>query len=287
LSDRSGPSAGPRAMSVATPRSRRPARLCSVTEGPNLVPFGRLDHDSIDRLAVGRPEEDVGSHDRSIQNAVGHPTGRRARCLWHAEDDGAPAGCRQQELRTCLSPSRNTRRTPGVIIRRRNHGAQPAAQRTRLGCLREFGKACSELESRLRRGLRLISPWCWCSWHHPVAAQHQTLCQRLRGHLAYYGITGNSVALSRFRWFVTGIWRKWRSRRCRRATIPCNKVYRLLGRDPLQHRLRSTRCTAPNERMTCRMPERARTDLWEPWGNNPLGTPSPELSTGSYPQRLT
>ena len=28
--------------------------------------------------------------------------------------------------------------------------------------------------------------------------------------------------------------------------------------------------------MKSRMPERARTDLWEPWGSNPLGPPGPE-----------
>jgi hypothetical protein len=27
------------------------------------------------------------------------------------------------------------------------------------------------------------------------------------------------------------------------------------------------------------MPERARTDLWEPQGSNPLGPPGPELGT--------
>ena len=30
--------------------------------------------------------------------------------------------------------------------------------------------------------------------------------------------------------------------------------------------------------MTSRMPERARTDPWEPQGSNPLGRPGPELS---------
>jgi hypothetical protein len=57
--------------------------------------------------------------------------------------------------------------------------------------------------------------------------------KQLRGHFAYYGITGNSVALSRFRWFVTGIWRKWLSRRRRRGTIPWDQFYRMLERYPL------------------------------------------------------
>jgi RNA-directed DNA polymerase len=88
-------------------------------------------------------------------------------------------------------------------------------------------------DSRFSRGLKSISQWCRSNRHHPMAVQHRTLCQKLRGHFAYYGITGNTVALSRFRWFVTGIWRKWLSRRRRRGTIPWDQYYRLLGRYPL------------------------------------------------------
>jgi len=88
-------------------------------------------------------------------------------------------------------------------------------------------------ESRFSRALKLLSQWCRSNRHHPMAAQHQTLCQKLRGHFAYYGITGNSTALSRFRWFVIGIWRKWLSRRRRKGTIPWDQFYRMLGRYPL------------------------------------------------------
>jgi RNA-directed DNA polymerase len=88
-------------------------------------------------------------------------------------------------------------------------------------------------DSRFSRGLKSISQWCRLNRHHPLATQHRTLCQKLRGHFAYYGITGNSVALTRFRWFVTGIWRKWLSRRRRKGTIPWDTFYRLLGRYPL------------------------------------------------------
>ena len=88
-------------------------------------------------------------------------------------------------------------------------------------------------DSRFSRGLKSISQWCRFNRHEPLAVQHHTLCQKLRGHNAYYGITGNSVALPRFRWFVTAIWRKWLSRRRRRGTIPWDQFYRLLGRYPL------------------------------------------------------
>ena len=62
--------------------------------------------------------------------------------------------------------------------------------------------------SRYTRAVRTISQWCRSHRHDPMAEQHKTLCQKLRGHAAYYGITGNSPALSRFRYEVLHAWRK-------------------------------------------------------------------------------
>src|SRR5208337_2474844 len=84
--------------------------------------------------------------------------------------------------------------------------------------------------SRFSRGLKSISEWCRLNRHQPLAAQHHTLCQKPTGHYAYYGITGNAVALSGFRWAAIGIWRKWLSRRRRRATIAWDQSTRLLER---------------------------------------------------------
>ncbi len=46
--------------------------------------------------------------------------------------------------------------------------------------------------SRFRRGLHALSDWCRVNRHLPMEEQHRTLSQKLRGHFAYYGITGNS-----------------------------------------------------------------------------------------------
>ena len=67
--------------------------------------------------------------------------------------------------------------------------------------------------SRFVRAIRTIKQWFRWNRHQPLAAQHQTLGQKLRGHFAYYGITGNSEALRRFRDAVARLWRKWLSRR--------------------------------------------------------------------------
>ena len=54
--------------------------------------------------------------------------------------------------------------------------------------------------------------WCRLHRHHPIAEQHQTLSQKLRGHFAYYGITGNSIRLARFRQAVQRVWWEWLGR---------------------------------------------------------------------------
>jgi group II intron reverse transcriptase/maturase len=85
-------------------------------------------------------------------------------------------------------------------------------------------------KSRYRRGLRAISEWCRGNRHQPIADQHRTLSQKLRGHFAYYGITGNSASLARFRHAVIRIWRKWLSRRRRGMFIAWDRMNRLLER---------------------------------------------------------
>jgi RNA-directed DNA polymerase len=87
--------------------------------------------------------------------------------------------------------------------------------------------------SRFSRGLRSISDWCRTHRHLPSWEQHQTLSQKLVGHFAYYGITGNSVALSDFRREVTCIWRRWLSRQRRDGEIAWDQFRRFLGRHPL------------------------------------------------------
>jgi hypothetical protein len=65
---------------------------------------------------------------------------------------------------------------------------------------------------RRSRALRTIAQWCRRHRHRPLEEQHRTLSQKLRGHGAYYGLIGNSAALSGFRREVSRIWRKWLSR---------------------------------------------------------------------------
>jgi len=67
--------------------------------------------------------------------------------------------------------------------------------------------------SRLSRAIKTIAQWCCRHRHLPIAEQHITLRQKLQGHDAYYGITGNYRMLTRLRQVVRRVWRKWLARR--------------------------------------------------------------------------
>jgi hypothetical protein len=86
---------------------------------------------------------------------------------------------------------------------------------------------------RLRRSLQRITVWCRHYRHQPVRWQHQHLASKLRGHYAYYGITGNLRRLCRFRYEVQRVWRKWLARRSQRTQMPWERFNRLLVRYPL------------------------------------------------------
>lgn len=88
-------------------------------------------------------------------------------------------------------------------------------------------------KDRFSRTLRRIGVWCRDHRHVDLAAQHHLLSLKLRGHYAYYGVTGNGPALKQLWFETTGLWRKWLSRRSQKAYINWNKMRLLLKRYPL------------------------------------------------------
>ncbi|GJL56859.1 MAG: group II intron reverse transcriptase/maturase [Nitrospirales bacterium] len=87
--------------------------------------------------------------------------------------------------------------------------------------------------SRFTRAVKKISQWCRQHRHDPIEGQYRTLCQKLRGHTAYYRITGNSPSLWRFREEMKRLWWKWLYRRKRGRGPGWSWFYRLLERYPL------------------------------------------------------
>jgi len=89
------------------------------------------------------------------------------------------------------------------------------------------------MSKRLSRAVRSIAQWCRMYRHLPVREQHAKLSQKVRGHYAYYGITGNARALSGFLYAVHRAWQKWLNRRNSRREMTWERFNRLLKRYPL------------------------------------------------------
>jgi group II intron reverse transcriptase/maturase len=88
-------------------------------------------------------------------------------------------------------------------------------------------------KSRFGRAVRRIAQWCRANRHQPVAVQCKALRQKLKGHYAYYGISGNAKSLSRFRSEAQRQWRKWLGRRSHAGRMNWERFQRLSQRYPL------------------------------------------------------
>lgn len=89
------------------------------------------------------------------------------------------------------------------------------------------------MSSRFGRALKRMVEWCRFNRHRSVAEQHSSLARKLRGHYNYYGITGNSRSLGRFRDEVRRAWRKWLDRRSNSKQMRWDRYVLLLKRYPL------------------------------------------------------
>jgi RNA-directed DNA polymerase len=92
---------------------------------------------------------------------------------------------------------------------------------------------CKTASDRFSRAVRSMDSWCRNHRHLSLSEQQQKLNAKLRGHYAYYGVTGNSAALSRFLHEVECRWRKWLSRRNCLGWLQWSLFQRLLTRYPL------------------------------------------------------
>lgn len=86
---------------------------------------------------------------------------------------------------------------------------------------------------RMRRAIKAVSWWCASHRHWRVAVQHRYLSKVVIGHCRYYGITGNSIQIGRFRQEVQRAWRVWLNRRSQRAKMTWARFHELSKRYPL------------------------------------------------------
>jgi hypothetical protein len=88
-------------------------------------------------------------------------------------------------------------------------------------------------KDRFSRALRAVGRWCRGNRHWRLRDQQLALSRKLQGHYAYYGITGNSRALVRFRYEVERLWRKWLGRRSWHGRMTWERFDRLRAAHPL------------------------------------------------------
>jgi RNA-directed DNA polymerase len=88
-------------------------------------------------------------------------------------------------------------------------------------------------KNRYARALAAVTEWCRSNRHQSIPDQRAHLTAMMRGHYAYYGITGN---LRRIRWYadqVARIWQQWLSRRDRGNHLLWSRFTALLKGHPL------------------------------------------------------
>lgn len=89
------------------------------------------------------------------------------------------------------------------------------------------------MRTRLSRSLSAINVWCRKNRHLELSEQRKKLTSKMRGHYAYYGITGNYSCIATFYQQVRRIWRKWLDRRSRKAKVNWERMALILKRYPL------------------------------------------------------
>lgn len=86
---------------------------------------------------------------------------------------------------------------------------------------------------RFTRAVKTIAQWGRANRHASIAEQHRALGRKLKGHCAYYGITGNAPALARFRHEIHRAWQRWLNRRGQRNAMSWERFEQLLQHYPL------------------------------------------------------
>ena len=90
-------------------------------------------------------------------------------------------------------------------------------------------------KDRSARAARKVWEWCKTHRHMPIGGQCRYLTAVIRGHCAYYGLTGNGKRLSGFRTVVVRSWRYWLGRRHRNGRITWDRYNAILKLFPLPH----------------------------------------------------
>ena len=86
---------------------------------------------------------------------------------------------------------------------------------------------CKTAKGRFRRALQSLWDWCHVNRHQPIQDQYRKLRQKVTGHYAYYGTTGNENRLSAYLRGVRRAWKYWLARRDRDRSMTWSEYQRL------------------------------------------------------------
>lgn len=89
------------------------------------------------------------------------------------------------------------------------------------------------MSKRLTRALDGLRQYCREVRTQPLACQWKGLGQKMRGHYAYYGITGNFRQLACYAHEAERIWHHWLNRRSSQRDMPWDRFKTILRRFPL------------------------------------------------------
>jgi len=92
---------------------------------------------------------------------------------------------------------------------------------------------CRTRRDRLRRFLWRLHRWCKKNRHLPIREQHVGLVQRVRGHINYYGVSGNGHSVERVVSEAHRMWHKWLNRRSQRSRFTWERFQDFLRDFPL------------------------------------------------------
>ena len=92
---------------------------------------------------------------------------------------------------------------------------------------------CKTRGARQRRALMAVYEWCRRHRHLPIEEQHKALSSKLRGHLNYFSVNGNSRCISHLLYQAKRAWHKWLNRRSQRSKWNWDSFAEYLQRYPL------------------------------------------------------
>ncbi|MDR1494208.1 MAG: hypothetical protein LBT05_16020, partial [Planctomycetaceae bacterium] len=86
------------------------------------------------------------------------------------------------------------------------------------------------MKARLARAVKSVDEWRRENLHKAVKIQWRKLCEKVRGHYVYYGITGTGRSVQLFLHQVRRSWQRRLNRRNRVRSMPWDLFRRLIKR---------------------------------------------------------